>query len=473
MSAPIVQSGYPDLDAFAARFAQQGEQVQTLTQSVAQRAAVLRSGSWQGRGKAAFLAEMDGEVTPALLRLADALGQAGQVTAQIRLLILAAEVEAAAPFQGRETSTVPDRPNVFDLSDLSDQELDRLLFQYGSLAIAIGPGITRFLNFFGEVLTHRVQLREFFRLIGRIGNVLRHQPGMVGKMDDLYQMLIVRPFPNYGLLDTMLRSPWFGAALAITDGAIGYAEDMRNRKYGDDWLMAAGVNSTDAGIQFAISLHPYGRIALLINTANQIVGDMEVGGLRWYADSMAVNREIQLRLGFDADDMAAAYNKMDLTNITKSLADGIVGGYRELYAPHFDMANAYWEGFNTIQQDPSMATMTKVVWNLEQARQENLDALTSSSLKLTMGPLAWLSTDAGLTGVGNTLKATGDVFDGLIDSRLIGTSAMFNIVANDIMLISQHLPVSADMKQRISDAAIETTRLSQNVRRSLTDLIEF
>ncbi len=100
MSAPIVQSRYPDLDALAARFAQQGEQVQTLTQRMAQRADVLRGGSWQGRGKAAFLAELDGEVTPALLRLAAALGQAGQVTTQIRLLILAAEEEAAAPFRG-------------------------------------------------------------------------------------------------------------------------------------------------------------------------------------------------------------------------------------------------------------------------------------------------------------------------------------------------------------------------------------
>lgn len=99
MSAPIVQSRHPDLDALAARFAQQGEQVQSLTRQVAQRAEVLRSGGWEGRGKAAFLAEMDGEVTPALLRLSAALAQAGQVTAQIRLLIVAAEEDAAAPFR--------------------------------------------------------------------------------------------------------------------------------------------------------------------------------------------------------------------------------------------------------------------------------------------------------------------------------------------------------------------------------------
>ena len=108
MSAPIIQSRYADLDTLAARFAQQGEQVQTLTQRVAQRADVLRSGGWQGRGKAAFLAELDGEVTPALLRLSAALGQTGQVTAQIRLLILAAEEDAAAPFQGSGAVAEPE-----------------------------------------------------------------------------------------------------------------------------------------------------------------------------------------------------------------------------------------------------------------------------------------------------------------------------------------------------------------------------
>lgn len=48
MSAPIVQSRHPDLDALAARFAQQGEQVQSLTRQAAQRAEVLHSG---GRGR--------------------------------------------------------------------------------------------------------------------------------------------------------------------------------------------------------------------------------------------------------------------------------------------------------------------------------------------------------------------------------------------------------------------------------------
>jgi len=62
MSAPIVQSRHPDLDALATQFAQQGEQVQRLTRQVTQRAEVLRAGGWEGCGKAAFLAEVDGDM---------------------------------------------------------------------------------------------------------------------------------------------------------------------------------------------------------------------------------------------------------------------------------------------------------------------------------------------------------------------------------------------------------------------------
>lgn len=40
MSAPLIQSRYLELDSVCPRFAQQGEQVQTLTQRVAQRAEV-------------------------------------------------------------------------------------------------------------------------------------------------------------------------------------------------------------------------------------------------------------------------------------------------------------------------------------------------------------------------------------------------------------------------------------------------
>lgn len=474
MPGDVVQAQYEQLDDLARRFEQQAEATGKMSAQVRRSMAALQQGGWVGKGSAAFTREMSHEVLPALQRLESALAEGKQTTLGIAQIMRQAEDDAAAPFLGRDIPLpLPARMNVFDLSDLSDQEINNLLFQYSGLVLAGGPGITRFLDFFAEALTHRIQLREFFRLIGRIGNILRGRPGMIGTMDELYQMLIAKPFPYHGLLDSMLRSPWFGLALAATDGALGYAEDMRNRKYGNDWLMAAEVNTTDAGIQFAISLHPYGKIALLINAANQIVGDIKVGGLRWYADSTAENREIQLRLGVDADDMAAAYKKMDLTNITKALAEGIVGGYRELFTPHSNMANAYWEGFRAIQKDPSMETMTKVVRSLEQTRQDQLQALTSSNLKLTLGPTALVFTNAGLTGVGNTLKATGDVIDGFIDSRLIGISATYNIVANEIASKSQYLSVSDEMKRRISDAAIENARLIQNERRTLTNLVEF
>lgn len=204
------------------------------------------------------------------MRLSAALAQTGQVTAEIRLLILAAEDDAAAPFRGRDTpQTLLDRQNVFDLSDLSDQELDSLLFQYGSLAIAIGPGISSWFFSISSAKCGTVvsDCREFLPTYGTRWDLLRRQPGMIGKMDELYQMLIVRPFPNYGLLDNMLRAAGLVVLWQSQMERLATQMICAIANIGDDWLMAAGVNSTDAGIQFRDCLNPYGRIALLLINA--------------------------------------------------------------------------------------------------------------------------------------------------------------------------------------------------------------
>lgn len=77
------------------------------------------------------------------------------------------------------------------------------------------------------------------------------------------------------------------------------------------------------------------------------------------------NREMQLRLGFEPNKTwRLPTNRWTSANITRRLPMASSADIRELYAPHLNMANAYWEGFKTIQQDPSMTTMTKVVWSL-------------------------------------------------------------------------------------------------------------
>jgi len=60
----------------------------------------LQDGGWEGRGSAAFYAEMSEKVFPATQRLADALRQAQKVTLQISQVLQAAEEDAARPFRG-------------------------------------------------------------------------------------------------------------------------------------------------------------------------------------------------------------------------------------------------------------------------------------------------------------------------------------------------------------------------------------
>ena len=99
MSADIVQAQYEQLEQIAARFAAAAETQQALLQRVNQRVDVLRQGGWQGKGVAAFLREMDGEVGPAEQRLIDSLMTASDATRQISMTVRQAEVEAASLFQ--------------------------------------------------------------------------------------------------------------------------------------------------------------------------------------------------------------------------------------------------------------------------------------------------------------------------------------------------------------------------------------
>lgn len=116
MSAPIVQAQYEELEQIAARFAAAAEQQQALQERVNRQVEVLRSGSWQGKGVAAFLSEMDGEVGPAEKRLSDSLYRASETTLSAKLMLFAAEQKAAQLFQNREQATpLPNLPLiVFD-----------------------------------------------------------------------------------------------------------------------------------------------------------------------------------------------------------------------------------------------------------------------------------------------------------------------------------------------------------------------
>jgi WXG100 family type VII secretion target len=465
MSAPVVQSRYPDLDAISARFAQQGAQVQTLTQRVGQHAEVLRSG-WEGRGKAAFLAEMDGEVTPALLRLVAALVQAGEVTAQIRLLILAAEEEAAAPFRerdgppwgeaGRSTDSVGGN------SDINGNDLLNMT----AVALAIGPTLIKFLEFVSDLSKHRAAKLAAVRAIGRLLNHLSGTTGNVGRMEELYRKLVVEGIPYRGGIDKMLGSKAFVVSLVGADAIFGAIEDWQNGAYDGDLNKITGVNTMDAGIQLAVGLMPPGRIALIANSINQLVGDGEVAAMRFHADMAGANNAMHLRLQDDALSMEQAYAKMDLTNISKELGEAIWDGYGAVFRSHGNVAQAYIDGFARIHSDPSMSTILDVTQKIEQVRRDNW----SSTLPL---PYAWLGAKEGLSGVGDAFIASGKVLDGFVDAHVIRVTAGLNRSANQLVNDVNRLPVSDAMKQSVTEAALDNVDQIQSARQWATNLIEF
>ena len=99
MPNDIIQAEYDQLATIASRFGAQSEASKQLIAQVRGAMQPLQGGGWQGRGSAAFFAEMNGEMLPAMQRLAAALDQARTVTLQTRDIMKAAEEEASRPFR--------------------------------------------------------------------------------------------------------------------------------------------------------------------------------------------------------------------------------------------------------------------------------------------------------------------------------------------------------------------------------------
>lgn len=100
MPADVIQVQYDQLSQVASQFGRTAESVAATQQSVQRTAQQLRQGGWAGRGSAAFFAELDGAVSPAMQRLSAALKEAQKVTLQIGFLMRQAEEEASRPFRG-------------------------------------------------------------------------------------------------------------------------------------------------------------------------------------------------------------------------------------------------------------------------------------------------------------------------------------------------------------------------------------
>ena len=106
MTADIIQAQYEQLDKIASRFRSEAENNAALLQQVAQGVQGLQGG-WEGKGSAAFFAEMETTTNPGLQRLINALDEAQSATLKIKQIIQQAEEEASVPFGGAGGGTLP------------------------------------------------------------------------------------------------------------------------------------------------------------------------------------------------------------------------------------------------------------------------------------------------------------------------------------------------------------------------------
>ena len=103
--APCVRINYDLMAQIATAFAREAEAVRSTRTQLAFCQDALRGGDWVGPGAHAFLAEMDGNVMPALRRLAEALEAAERGALQVRARLQMAERDASLALAGQSAST--------------------------------------------------------------------------------------------------------------------------------------------------------------------------------------------------------------------------------------------------------------------------------------------------------------------------------------------------------------------------------
>ena len=234
MGADIIQAQYDQLEVLARRFGKQADMQTALQKQLQTHVERLRNGGWAGHGSAAFFAEMDGKVFPAVKRLIDALQRAESVTLQIGEIVQRAEEEAARPF-GQT-----DRPG--------DQRSESGLRQDSLPAPTPGPtptpppvvanegsllSIENAINQLGDILkpidwiakskTASKSFDETLKEIGRILNAVTGERGHIKMMSDLGDTLAGAGKVLGGLSD----------ALALRDFARYYAGELTNQQIAD------------------------------------------------------------------------------------------------------------------------------------------------------------------------------------------------------------------------------------------------
>lgn len=467
MTADIIQVDYEELAIAAQRFQRQQVDIEALQQTVAGYLRALESGGWQGRGSKAFFVEMNETVLPGIGRLAESLTEASATIQKISDLFSAAEEEAAAQIDAGDGALLP--PANGDSATGNNFDLPALFFQSNRL----------FLDVLLAMSENRSVTRELFKEFGRFLNELTGQRGHVGLMDDVYRTFFVKHIPfldNLSFLDgfdKFLGSRWFEGGLVGVDATFGFFEDLQQGTYGNDYLKAGGVNTIDSLIQLAISkAHPYAMVALLVNSAVQVGGNMEVGIRRTLADLFAVDAEMGAMLRHDADQMDAALNKMDLGNITKEFSEVVYETGARRLGILSELSRVSGNGMLALAQDPSFHTLSRVGSSLAQA----VDGHGADLFYMTNPMLAFLPSGSGndwqnLFDVG---KASANVLDGLADWGIASAASNAHMGVNSLAQWANSSPFVPDaLKSAVTEGAKDMVRAQQKQADWLIGLIDF
>jgi len=99
MGNELVQANYPDLEGIASQFGSLNEAATAMQAKIRSAYEPLAGGGWVGQGSEAFVAEMNGEMFPAIERMIEALEAGRAVTTELSNIMRQAEEEAAAIYQ--------------------------------------------------------------------------------------------------------------------------------------------------------------------------------------------------------------------------------------------------------------------------------------------------------------------------------------------------------------------------------------
>lgn len=318
MSAPIVQARYEELEQIATRFAAAAEQQQALQERVNRQVEVLRSGGWQGKGVAAFLGEMDGEVGPASNRLINSLYFASETTRSLELTLRTAENSAAQLFQNREQIAPPPSSSLIMIGP--DGEIMSLPAGEVPPRVYVGNGINNDGN-------GNLALRDYLVAHGYPPDQIVVLPGiystdLAGKWDRLG----VPHFEGASLSGTKFENKFLSPLNWLTD----HAATAVNTATG---VIADGANQIASGAKRTISVG-----LSVLNTgigAAQVMVEYRTGGFtETYRIEQAIMRDLvenplapgqkAIIMGHSGSSAPNANSVVDLSGMLTRRSDGTV-----------------------------------------------------------------------------------------------------------------------------------------------------